>query len=227
MYDGLSYIRDEIEYTLSRNSDVIAYNSAPILKVAGEVQGFENKGEGRRMFRVQNGGDVSYVSWSQANEALKYHVDTLLNMFFMQSQMPDISFDNMKGLGDIGYDARMTLLTDAHLKIGEEAGMWVEFLERECNVIKAFLKEANTSFAKEIDNVEVEHIITPYIQNDTRADIDNAIAASGGKPVVSHLEAIKMANLSNDPDETLKQIVQEEAEANAARINSIMGEGAV
>jgi hypothetical protein len=227
VYDGLSYIRDEIEYTLSRNSDVIAYNSAPILKVAGEVQGFENKGEGRRMFRVQNGGDVSYVSWSQANEALKYHVDTLLNMFFMQSQMPDISFENMKGLGDIGYDARMALLTDAHLKIGEEAGMWVEFLERECNVIKAFLKEANTAFAKEVDNVEVEHIITPYIQNDTRKDIDNAIAAGGGKPVVSHLDAIKMANLSNDPDETLKQIRQEDAEENAARINSIIGEGAV
>ena len=42
----------------------------------------------------------------------------------MQAQMPDISFENMKSLGNIGYDSRRTLLTDAHLKIGEESGPW-------------------------------------------------------------------------------------------------------
>lgn len=227
VYWGLSHIRSEVEYTLSRNSDVIAYNSAPILKVAGEVQGVENKGESRRVYRVENGGDVSYISWSQANEALKYHVDTLLDMFFMQSQMPDISFENMKSLGNIGYDARMTLLTDAHLKIGEEQGVWIEVLERESNVIKAFLKEMNKDFASEIDNVEVEHIITPYVQNDVKVEISNAMSACGGKAIISQLDAIKLAGLSADPKATLEQIQKEEADSNAARINSIMGEGAV
>ena len=42
IYHGLSYIRKEIEYTLSRNSDVIAYNSAPILKIAGGMKGGED-----------------------------------------------------------------------------------------------------------------------------------------------------------------------------------------
>lgn len=37
VYHGLSDLREEIEYTLSRNSDVIAYNSAPVLKIVGKV----------------------------------------------------------------------------------------------------------------------------------------------------------------------------------------------
>lgn len=95
VFHGLEHIREEIEYTLSRNSDVIAYNSAPLLKVTGELVGDEDKGEARRLFRLKNGGDIAYVSWTQAIEALKYHVDTLLKLFFMQAQMPDLSFENL------------------------------------------------------------------------------------------------------------------------------------
>lgn len=214
IYHGLSYLRNEIEYTLSRNSDIIAYNSAPVLKVAGSLQGEEKKGEARRVYRVESGGDVSYVSWSQSIEALKYHVETLLNMFWTQSQMPDVSFENMKSLGNIGFDARQTLLTDAHLKVGDESGVWDEFFDRESNVIKAFLKEMNTSWKNEIDNVEVEHIISPFIQNDEKAEIDKWITASGGKAIMSQLEAIKNLGISSNPAETLKQIQSEEAASN-------------
>ncbi len=62
LWHGLSHIREEIEYTLSRNSDVIAYNSAPILQIEGQLQGTENKGESQRIYRVEKGGSVSYVS---------------------------------------------------------------------------------------------------------------------------------------------------------------------
>ena len=222
IYDGLTVIREEIEYTLSRNSDTIAYNAAPVLKVVGALQGEESKGNAQRIFRVENGGDVAYVAWQQAIEALKYHVDTLLKMFWMQSQMPDVSFDNMASLGNIGYDARQTLLTDAHLKVGDEKGPLEEAFEREANVIKAFLKEMNTAWKNEVDNVEVEHIITPFIQNDEKAEIDKWMAASGGKPVMSQLEAIINLGLSDDPEATMKQINKEAAEENAVRMASIM-----
>jgi hypothetical protein len=221
IYADLSYIRKEIEYTLSRNSDVIAYNSAPILKVAGGMKGGEDKGESRRVFRVENGGDVSYVSWAQSIEALKYHVETLTNSFWSQSQMPDISFDKMKDLGNIGYDARQTLLTDAHLKVGDEAGNWLEFLDRESSIVKAFLSLMNIQWKEEIDNVDVENIITPFIQNDEKNEIEKLTTANGGKPILSQLESIKALGYSNDPEATLKQIQEEEAvaEENKGSIN--------
>lgn len=221
IYHGLSYIRKEIEYTLSRNSDVIAYNSAPILKIAGGMKGGEDKGESRRVYRVEQNGDVSYVSWAQSIEALKYHVDTLVKLFWSQSQMPDISFENMKSLGNIGFDARQTLLTDAHLKVGDESGAWIETFERECSVIRAFLKMMNVSWKDEVDNVEVEHVITPFIQNDEKSEIEKWVTASGGKAVVSQLEAIKNLGISTDPQETLSQIQKEDAEASKSRISNI------
>lgn len=223
VYHGLTHIREEIEYTLSRNSDVIAYNSAPVLKIAGAVKGEERKGEARRAFRVENGGDVAYVSWNQSVEALKYQVDMLIKLFFMQAQMPDVSFDNLKGLGSIGYDARQTLFTDAHLKIGDEAGAWIEFLERECNVIKAFLKKMNVKWEKEVDNVDIEHIITPFVQNDEKYEIEKWMKANGDKPLVGHLESIRKAGVSEDPDAAYEEYVKEQNEGIENRVQDLFG----
>lgn len=227
VFHGLTRIRSELEYTLSRNSDVIAYNAAPVIKIAGQIKGEEDKGESRRIYRVENGGDVSYVSWSQAIEALKYHVDTLLRLYWMQAQMPDVSFDNMKSLGNIGYDARQMLLTDAHLKVGDESGPWIEFFERECSVVKEFLKKMKTEWAGEIDNIEVEHVITPFIQNDEDAMADRLLKLNGGKPVMSQLESIQQAGYSNDARATQEQIQKEEASALQSRVSNIFGESAI
>jgi len=223
VYHGLTLIREEIEYTLSRNSDVIAYNSAPVLKISGKVIGEEDKGESRRAWRMENGGDVAYVSWNQSVEALKYQIDMLVKLFFMQAQMPDVSFDNLKGLGSIGYDARQTLFTDAHLKIGDEAGPWIEFLERECNVIKAFLKKMNVKWEKEIDNVDVEHIITPFVQNDEKYEIEKWMKANGDKPLVGHLESIRKAGVSEDPDAAFAEYEQEQNASLESRVQDIFG----
>ena len=227
IYHGLTRIRKELEYTLSRNSDVIAYNAAPVIKVSGALKGDEDKGESRRIFRVENGGDVSYVSWSQSIEALKYHVETLLKLYWMQSQMPDVSFDNMKSVGNIGYDARQMLLTDAHLKVGDESGAWMEFFEREASVIKEFVKKMNTSWANEVDNIEIEHIITPFIQQDEDATADRLLKLNGGKPVMSQLESIQQAGYSNDAQATMEQIQREEATASQNRVSSIFEESAI
>ena len=219
IYEDLSHIRNELEWVVSRNSDVIAYNSAPVLKVAGKLQGGEDKGNERRVYRVEADGDVSYVSWNQAIEAVKYQVDTLLKFFFMQLQLPDISFENMKSLGSIGYDARQTLLTDAHLKVGDEQDVFIEYFEREANIIKEFLKKMNVKWASKIDEIDIEHEITPFIQNDEKADIEKRQLANGGKPIESHLESITKFGQSDNPDETLRQIQEEEAAS--AKSNSI------
>ena len=143
----------------------------------------------------------------------------------MQGQMPDLSFENMKSLGNIGFDARQMILSDAHLKIGDESGAWVEFFERECSVIKEFLKFMNTDWKDEVDNVEVEHIITPFIQNDEDALINRLQKGNGGKAIFSQFESIRMAGYSNDPKETLKQIQEEDKAVQQTRVNSLF-EGA-
>ena len=79
----------------------------------------------------------------------------------------------------------------------------------------------NVSWKDEVDNVEVEHVITPFIQNDEKSEIEKWVTASGGKAVVSQLEAIKNLGISTDPQETLSQIQKEDAEASKSRISNI------
>lgn len=216
IFQGLQMLREDLEYTVSRNSDIVAYNASPILKVKGSLVGEMQKGETRRVYRVTEGGDVSYVSWAQSVSALEYHVNTLLKYFWMQSQMPDISFENMKSLGNIGYDSRRTLLTDAHLKIGEESGPWLEFLNRECNVIKAFLKKLNVKWANEVDKVGVEHVITPFIIEDEQAQLEYHMKANGGQPVESQEESIMRIGKTQNVQETIRKINEESATKAAA-----------
>lgn len=224
IFHGLSHIREEIEYTLSRNSDAVAYNSAPILKVVGQnIKGAEDKGEARRVIRVENGGDVSYVSWAQSTQAVQYHVEEMFSLFFKMAQMPDVSFEKMASLGNIGYDARKTLLTDAHLKVGDESGNILEFLDRELNVIKAFLKQMKPEWAKEIDSLDCEYRLCPFVQEDETGKVQRIMTANGGQPVISHLDSIRMSGYTTDAQATLDQINKEKAEAQQAQAASMFG----
>ena len=224
IWDGVQHLISEVEFTLSRNSDVIAYNSAPMIKVVGELVGQDDKDMAKRILRVSNGGDVSYISWSQSTQAVQDQVNVLLRLIWMQMQLPDLSFENIKGLGAVSGEARKTLLTDAHLKVGDEKGVFLEFFDRETNVIKAYLKVLNPEWENDIDDVEVEHVITPFIQNDEAAEVQKWVNANGGKPIVSQLDSIKYAGLSDNPQETYEQIQKEEKETGMATINGLAGE---
>lgn len=216
VYAGTRNIRSNIEYKYSRNSDVVDYNAAPIIKVAGALIGEENKGETRRIMRVTEGGDVSYVSWDQAVSSVEYQVKEMFKSYFMATRMPDISFTNLTGLGQIGYDARRTLFMDAHLKIREESGPLKEYFEREDSIIKSFLKQMNKSWENEIDNVYIEHIITPYIIDDEKQNVEILMKANGNKPLIGHRESVEQAGLVGDVDATMEEFSSEE-EAEAQR----------
>ena len=75
-----------------------------------------------------------------------------------------------------------------------------------------------------MDNIEIENIITPYIQNDEDAAINRAMKCNGGKPIASHLESIQLAGISNNPQASLEQIQKEEIEAMQSNISSIFNE---
>jgi hypothetical protein len=174
---------------------------------------------------VESGGDVGYVSWAQSTEASKNNFNTLKNLYWSQAQLPDISFENMKGLGNIGYDARQTLFADAKLKVEGETGDFVEFLEREGNVLKAFLKVMNPEWAKRLDEIEIEHTINVYDYADQKSQIEIWTAANGGKALISQRESIEKAGLTQDSYKTYDDIQNEEGQAAEARVNSIMEGG--
>lgn len=221
--DGTPELREDAEYKHSEDSDILAYNVAPLIKVVGRMTSDEKKFESRRLIRVEQGGNVEYVAWNQATEASTNHIQRDIDWFWMFNQMPDISFKNLQSLGNIGYDARQMMLTDAFLKIGEETKPFLEFFRRESNVIKAFLKSMNTTWSEaDIDAVKVKHIISPYIPKDESYEIDKRIKANGGKPIESQHESIKRWGKSPDVEKTIKEINDEVREQQSISMNDIM-----
>ena len=221
IWDGIQHLINELEFTLSRNSDVIAYNASPVLAITGKIIGNDNKDSSQKVYKFENGGGVQYVTWTQAIEAIKYHVETLFRLIWQRVQLPDLSFENIKGMGAVSGEARKTLLTDAHLKVGDEQGAFIEYFEREANIIKAYLKKLNPAWSNKVDEIEIEHIITPFIQNDEANVITRYINANGGKPLVSWKESIELAGLSSDADQTFEQLQQEQAQEQATKMSGL------
>jgi len=200
----------EIELLLSRNGETIAYHSAPVLIVKGKLVGAPTKGESNKVFFTEDAnGDAKYVSWTQAPEAVKFQFETLLRMYFQELQLPDLSFDNMKGIGaQSGFSMQM-LFSDAHLKVGDESEIYEELFEREYNVIKAFLGEMNTKWKSTIDNLEIEPVITPFMINDEKTTVEMLIAANGNQPVISQKQSIRLSGLVENADDEYEQIKSE------------------
>lgn len=227
IYEGIANNRDDIEFTISRMSDVIRKNSAPIVKVVGDLIGDKpDGGEAREVYKLKDGGDVGLVSPAVSHEATSYYVNQLKENIEEDTQMPNLSMTNVKSLGSIGADARKTLLADAHMKVGEEKDDIIWALDRECNIIKAFLGEANNTWKEGLKKLKVSHVITPFIQNDRASRISEYSEATGGKPLMSQRTAIERLGEVKDADVEIERIEKEtKASAERTRMNDIF-EGA-
>ena len=214
IWEGITGNVHQMELSLSRESDILKRNSAPILKVKGKLVGGQPANEvAREVYQLEGDGDISYVTWEQQTEAMKYYTDTLKQNMEEELQLPNLSFDNVKSISAITEGARKTLLTDAHLKVGDESGDMLEFFDRECNVIKAFLGEINAAWKNTIMDLEVEHVITPFVQNDESAQIDKITKATG-KPVMSQKTGIERLGAVANIDQEYQQLQDEEKRSN-------------
>ena len=85
--------------------------------------------------------------------------------------MPDMSMDGMKATPMSG-EARKMMFIDAQLKVLDESGAWLEFFDREINVVRAFMKKMYPKLATAIDSLSVEVVITPYQIHDETETIN-------------------------------------------------------
>ena len=202
---------EELEALISRNLDTLAYNSAPITVFKGlkKVEG-EEKGDSNRIYATEVGGGVEIASWDQAAASLEFQVDTLIRIFFMELQFPDFSQYAKNGVGGaLSGESRRLLLTDAHLKVGDEQGPCLEFWDREVSVLKSILAIINPSWAALLEDIDVENVVTPFVMNDDKENISNGarLYEAGGCSLRTFVE---MANQAADVEAEMKRIAEEE-----------------
>lgn len=215
IYEDTTPLVEEVEWSLSRNGNYIRENSKPKFVVfADKVINYGNEKspneEYKAVMQFPQGGSAQYVTWDQATDNLKFHVNELRNFYFTLLQLPDWSYEKMSQTAMSG-ESRKQLFIDAQLKVQDESGPLLEFFDRETNVLKAFLKQMlPDDFAADIDALDVETVITPFSITDKKDNVETLVTATGGKAVMSQREAIIELGHSDDPDRTLREIQEEE-----------------
>lgn len=205
----------EAEWSLSRNGNYIRKNARPNWVVFSDEKVDKGKdihkdNDGSAFLQYPADAKAGYQTWNQAIDSLKYHIDTIKQNFFMQLQLPDLSYDNMKSQAMSG-ESRKMMFIDAQQKALDESGIWEEALDREINVVRAFMKKAYSKYSAAIDSLQVEVSIVPFQINDDAEKISNLSNATGGKPIMSQRTAIQELAIADDVDEEIK-LIEEESE---------------
>jgi len=209
-WSDVQILIDRLETLLSNFADTNDYHASPKIVVKGEVQGFSKKGESGAILQLDGeGADARYLSWEHAPESVKLEIDTLLRMIYTITQTPDISFENMKGIGAISGIALKLLFMDSHLKVQEKMEIFEDYLQRRISIIQAYIGQFNTSLQSACESLTIEPEIIPFMIDDDKAKVDLLISANGGKAVASQKTTVQQLGWVNDAEAEYQQIIDE------------------
>lgn len=201
-----------METLLSNFADTNDYFGSPMIAVTGKVLGLAEKGEQGKVLQIEKEGNAEYLSWDHAPESVKLEIETLLELIYTCTQTPNISFSQMKGLGNLSGVALKLMFMDAHMKVENKIELFGEMFQRRLNLIKAICSKAvDTSLEAEAKLLNIEPVFKPYMPRNDKEEMDTLTTATGGKAVLSRKTAITNNLFVSDPDMELEEILKEEA----------------
>ncbi len=214
-WESVQPVIERLEELLSNWGDVNDYFGAPTYFFKGKMTGFAEKGEVGRVYQGEgDGADMKVVSWDSAPESMRQEMANLTNIIFSYSQTPDISFENMKTLGNNTSGAAIRLMfTDPHLKAETKEELFGEMFTRRFNVVKSGYATSIEATPQRIaDELRVTPVFTPYIPKNETEMLQLINMATQSKATMSQADGVRLNPLVSNPEETLKQL-QEEAKS--------------
>lgn len=217
-WSDVQILIERLEKLLSNFADTNDYHASPKIFIQGKIEGFAKKGETGAILEGEPGSTANYLSWANAPESVKLEIDTLLRMIYTITQTPDISFDAVNGIGAISGVALKLLFMDAHLKVADHQEVFDEYLQRRINIIKSYIGKFNTKLQSEVDNMQIEPVIIPYMIKDEAAELKIWTDANGGVPVISQKASFAKAALTSDTEADFAQYEAEQASNNGFQL---------
>jgi hypothetical protein len=206
-----------LETLESNHADMNDYFGSPMMTVSGEIEGFAAKGEQGKILQLAQGAEAKYLALSSPPESIKMERENLLNSIYTLSQTPNISFSEMKGLGNIAEVTMKSFFMDAHMAVATIEEWFGIGLQRRLNLIKAAIGNViDTSLAKEAQLVQLIPAITPYLPQNTTEKIDNlSVAVTGG--IMSKESAVRENPLVANPDIEIERMKDDQNAAIAGQ----------
>jgi SPP1 family phage portal protein len=208
-WEDVQELIERLETKISNHADTNDYFDSPIIVADGEVTGFAEKGESGKLLETKNGAKVSYLTWDQAPESTKMEIENLQKFIYSLTHTPDISFENMKGLGVFSGIALRMLFLDAEIKASEKEEMFGECIQRRINLIKHIISVVDTSYKAAL-KLDIKPRFNSFLPQNIAELVDVLVKAESGG-IISQETAVKMNPLVGDPDAELERIKAEAA----------------
>ncbi len=211
---------DRNEMLISRHADTDDYYSGPITKVKGKLTKMPDKDRDGKMLVLegqknpQTGaieyGDVEYLTWDHSPESLKLEFENLRYLIHSMTSTPDISFDNVKGIGNISGIALKLMFLDPMLKATAKHEVFGEGLDRRINVIKAMLAVTDTGLKTGLDGLSVGVKFRSPLPDALTEIIEALVTARGGEAIMSREAAVAHNPLVEDAASEIERLEQEQ-----------------
>jgi SPP1 family phage portal protein len=225
-WESVAPMIDNFENRLSRLSDTNDYFSEPLLKIFGKVQKMPGKDEVGRVLEFpmyednvsgkQIHGDADYATWDHVPESVKLELETSWDTIFAMSSTPDLSFNNIKGVGNVSGIAMQLMFMDAFMVREEKMEIFDPALRRCVSVVLAGLKNiTNIKYRNDVSLENLDVSFTGILPDDVSEFIETLVNAAGGKPIMSQETASTLNPLSKDSDQEIERI---KAEAQDSRV---------
>lgn len=205
---------EQLEALISDLSDNNKYSGSPILLTTGEIKGFASKGESGKVIEGENGADAKYLTPQNATEAIELEFNKLTSFINSLTDTPDISFESMKGIGNVANYAMEIMFMGAHLKAARKAGPFGECVQRRINFLKTAISRADGSLKTAV-MLPVVPRFEFFMPRNIQETVD-VVAAAIGAGVLSKETGTGMTGLVKDGKAEWEKIQAEADTQNSA-----------
>lgn len=210
---------DNFEMRISRLADTNDYFAEPLLKLFGSVKRAPGKDEVGKMleFAMTEGpdgkpshGDAEYATWDHTPESIKLDLETSWGSIFSMTSTPDLSFNNIKGIGNVSGVAMELMFMDAFIAKEEAMEIFDPALKRCVSIVVAGMENyTKIKFSGDISLDDIEVSFTATLPQDIKNLIETIFTATGGKPILSQETASAISPLTLNVEEEFARIKAE------------------
>lgn len=195
-----------LETINSNHSDTNDYFGAPMLKIAGEIHGYAQKGETGKILQLEQGAEADYLALASEPASIKMEEDNLERYIYTMSQTPNSTFEQMKGIGPVSGIALKLLFLDAHMAAKNKEETFGIGLQRRINIIKAAIGMViNTTLSNEALSLQIKPVLTPYLPENLTEMLENLVLSTTNG-FMSTETAIELNPLVPDSETEIQRI---------------------
>lgn len=232
VWDEVAPLMDAREMRLSRLADINDYFAEPMMVITGEADAPDKTTVGKEMqfpikidpeTQKELHGDAKFLSWDQSINSTAKELDETKSEMFSGASAPDLSFDNLKGLGNLSGVARRFMMLDAEIKQRFNMRVFRPALNRCVTVVQAGIANiTNIKYKSQLVVARYTVTFDSILPRDPVEEANVLSIAGGGRAFNSLSTVVSRSPLTppGDLDGELERI-KEDAVEDAARTNLV------